>query len=674
MLSLLVHIVFHPNSDTSRQLANNIHQSLNEDPAIPGLRVPTRFNIEDGTLLPPVDGSYFKAAERTLVLILADDYLNVGYNDNLPQKRKDWGEWVADLYETCEKDPLLRCIPFQMTEDAWPLHDRLRDVNFPRAWAVDDNKRDDWVTNRIILELVRFLHGEQTTDEQNPKVPLKVFVSHTKMDQKKEPQVVQALTNHLTQDNPVDAWFDSGDIDAGSRFAQEIEKGLKDNALLSILTDSYSSREWCREEILLAKENQRPVVVVDALQSIETRSFPYGGNAPVIRWTGNPESVLNLLFKETLRQLHTRLILERQKQPDDIVLTTSPELVMVVGQPQESFLYPDPPLGEGEIKRLSRSGARVETPLQRFAKDRPLEGQHVAISLSESGDTEKYGAGLVHLDQVAIEISRYLLLAGATLCYGGHLGSEGYTVALFELVKNHPIPGVPPFKRIQNYIGWPLPLSVQQKSKFKETAEFIQTPRPSDLSEQDDQLFTKKIEEFFPPDSGLKRFAWACGMTVMRETQSKDKNIKARIVLGGKIGPTITAQPDGTRQKKWYNSRIPGVMEEVLCSIKNNQPLYIVGGFGGCARLVADILQGETRDEMSWDYQKDAPFALEMRELYESREHVNWWGYSEMTSYLQGCGIGALKNGLNDQENLKLFQELDVSEIVQLLLKGLKNI
>ena len=674
MLSLMVHIVFHPKSINSRKLAEKIYLSLNDDPAIPGLRIPIKFTIEDGTELPPLDSKGFDQAEREFVLVLADDYLKVGYQGDIPPGRKNWGGWVADLFEACELYPRFRCIPFQMTKNAWPLNERLQEVNFPRAWDVDDDKREDWVVNRLILELVRFLHGEGIAKENKPKAPLKVFVSHTKMDLEKEPQVVQMIMNHLTQDKPVDAWYDSGDIGAGSRFAHEIEKGIQDSALMSVLTDSYSSREWCREEILLAKEYQRPVVVVDALQAVEVRSFPYSGNVPVIRWRGDPEPVLNLLFKEALRQLHVKLILEQQKQGDDIILTTSPELVMVVGQSKKTFLYPDPPLGEGEIKRLSLSGAIVETPLQRFAKKRALKGQRFAVSLSESDDTERYGIGLVHLDQVAIEISRYLLLAGASLCYGGHLGSKGYTIALFELVKSHPISGVPPFERIRNYVGWPLPLPISKIAEFKEAAEFIKTPRPADLSEEDDPLFVENIEDFFTPDSGLKRFAWARGMSVMRETQAQDKNLKARIVLGGKIGPTVTAKPDGTRKEDWYKSRIPGVLEEILCSLQNNQPVFLVGGFGGCARLVSDLLQGKTREEMCWDFHKNAPFAPEMRALYESRKHVNWWGYSAVTQFLQECGIDALNNGLTKQENLKLFKTVDIFEIVRLLLKGLRRL
>jgi len=49
-----------------------------------------------------------------------------------------------------------------------------------------------------------------------------------------------------------------------------------------------------------------------------------------------------------------------------------------------------------------------------------------------------------------------LLLKGATLAYGGHLGSEGYTQMVFELVRaNNNLEGVQPFERIVNHRGWP---------------------------------------------------------------------------------------------------------------------------------------------------------------------------------------------------------------------------
>ena len=131
---------------------------------------------------------------------------------------------------------------------------------------------------------------------QSPEAPTKMFLSHTKMDLGKEPRAVESLRDLLKSDQPIKTWYDSGDIPGGSRFAKEIEEGIEDSSLLCVITDNYSSREWCRKEVLLAKRKQRPIVVVDALSRCEIRSFPYIGNLPVIRWNEEaPQAAVDLL-------------------------------------------------------------------------------------------------------------------------------------------------------------------------------------------------------------------------------------------------------------------------------------------------------------------------------------------------------------------------------------------
>ena len=40
---LLVHFIFHPESTDARNLARQVHQELNQQTLVPGLRVPTMF-------------------------------------------------------------------------------------------------------------------------------------------------------------------------------------------------------------------------------------------------------------------------------------------------------------------------------------------------------------------------------------------------------------------------------------------------------------------------------------------------------------------------------------------------------------------------------------------------------------------------------------------------------
>jgi hypothetical protein len=274
---LLVHIIFHPASDDARELARTIHKALNADPAVPGLRVPTVFCPTDGVLPPPTYG--LGEAERSFVVVLAD-YHVVADRDS--GHERTWSSFIGDLWEACQGSPH-RFFPVQLDESAWGFDDRLAGTNFIRAFAEQDkDRRDDLVVRRLVIELCRFLKWSPQDLSGAGSAPMRLFLSHTKLDIDAEPKVTRALIDYLSHDQPVRAWVDAGDIDAGSPFAEAIEQGIEDTSMLCVLTDRYSTREWCRKEIILAKQHQRPVALVAAFSRREVRSFPYLGNVPAM--------------------------------------------------------------------------------------------------------------------------------------------------------------------------------------------------------------------------------------------------------------------------------------------------------------------------------------------------------------------------------------------------------
>jgi len=655
---LLVHPVFHPQSDSARALAREIHLALNADPNVPGLRVPTVFCAEDGSGAPPADQQLDRAV-RSFVAPLADADMDAD---------DAWCSFVAGLWQGCQASPH-RCVPFQLSDYAWPLDDRLREVNFVRAFAVPEEERTAFVVRRLVTELCRFLHGDPLQDD-SPAAPTKVFISHTKLDLGKEPKVVDALRSYLMQDQPIKVWFDSGDIPGGSRFTREIADGIEDSSLLCVRTDRYASREWCRKEVLLAKERLRPIVVINALTGNEVRSFPYLGNVPELRWNADPAAAVDLLLKETLRHLHSGLTLEQWKQQGDKVFIYPPERLTTVGLPSGTkVLYPDPPLGKEEADTLAKGGITVATPLERLASQRPLSGAPIALSLSESTDIRRHGLDSLHFEGAALELARYLLLKGATLVYGGHLGSEGFTARLIELVAAHNrLEGVDPVARIENVVGWPLPFGNELKSRYNHAATLVRVGRPAGVDESLDPLLVESPPTYFPAKSAELRYAWARGMTDMREWVTE--HTRARIVIGGTFGSTEKAQLDGSRMLSWYASRIPGVLEEVMISLREGKPVFLIGAFGGVAGMVIDILEGRDRPEMSWDYQRQAPFAEEMRQLFRDRGDP-WWDYPEMIELIREKGIAGLNPGLTADEHRELFHTTDILRMVELVIRGL---
>lgn len=663
---LAVQLEYFVRSKEASDTAEWLQTKFNDDPAVPGIRIPVYFTPDDGSLEPP-EPLIANEAERVMVVLLADDFLAA--NARTPVEGDiTWAEYVVHLRRLCDASPEYEFVPIQLTENGWPLDKRLDDINVIRAWAVESRERCQLIARRITNLLIRqLLHS--TPDEEAP--PVTIFLSHTKLDMEHEPYVVKSLIEHLTVDHPEKVWFDSGDISAGSRFKEAIDRGVSNAALLAIQTDSYSSRAWCRREVLLAKHHRRPVVVVDAVQEREIRSFPYAGNTPVIRWNGHPQDVIDLLLLETLRYVYAEESLKNQKREDDDILPSSPELVTFANHKSKLMLYPDPPLGAEELAVLEAVGIKVQTPLERHAIENNLRDRSlvIALSVSEAEDLARYGLRKPHLDSILLELSRYLLLAGIRLAYGGHLRADGYTVRLANLLREpiiEQLRGEAPddtalAAELITYIPWPTPINVEDEAKLGPLVEIRRCERPDDLNETLDPAFVAQPIYEFPVDNPVHRFGWSRGLTQMRERQTAE--VDARIIVGGRIG----------QAGEVYKGRMPGVLEETLLSIKAELPIYLVGAFGGCARLIIDTLEGIPRKELSWEYQNKVPYSDELRKMYQERGQV-WDEYEQISEYIKEHGYTGLNNGLTDDENRELAATRSTNRIVELIFLGLTRI
>ena len=665
---LLVQIEYHLESRYAQCLAEDIHSVLNDDPAVPGLRIPTCFTPDDGTHVPP-EPRISSESDRVLVVVLADDHMTARARQSTPGGRT-WAEYVVRLRELCESSVSHRFMPVQLSKHAWPIDPRLSDLNFLRAWCVTDPMaRKEFIARRLIHLLIRQLLPHKGDEEASP---LTIFLSHTKLDMESEPQVVKELLNHLMANQPEKTWFDSGEISAGSRFAKEIENGITDAALLAVITDSYSSRSWCRREILLAKQYQRPVVVVDAINNREVRSFPYIGNVPVVRWKCNSQEVIDILLREALRHAYAMEDLKQYKEADDDILPSGPELLTLARRGKEHrILYPDPPLGSEELAILEATGIQVETPLERHARScrfrtgSPL----VALSISPPEDIAKVGLRHPHLDAVLLELSRYLLISGIRLAYGGHLRADGYTVRLADLLYDpiiEKLRGITPGgqshpPQLVVHIAWPMTASVHDEAKLGSLVEVRQCERPSDVNEQIDPMLLPSPTNEVPVDTPERRFAWARGLTEMRRHQVVETD--ARVLIGGRIGSPTDP----------YKGRMPGVLEEALFSIKEKKPLYLVGSFGGCASIIIDALEGRQRTELRWEHQQSIPGTDELKQSY-AKYSQPWDGYDEIFSLFKETGLENLNNGLDIDENRELARSRFPKRIVELVLTGLHRV
>ena len=160
-------------------------------------------------------------------------------------------------------------------------------------------------------------------------------------------------------------------------------------------------------------------------------------------------------------------------------------------------------------------------------------------------------------------------------------------------------------------------------------------------------------------------------MTEMRRYQADPRNgICARVVLGGTFGESVKPLEGGGTSTMWYSGRLPGVLEEVYLSAKDGQPVFLVGAFGGAARLIIDPMRGIDRQEATWEYQRRAPFSDELKRIYEERG-IAWEDYPEVVALLRQKGAAGINPLLCEKENMELFHSIDPLRIVELILTGL---
>lgn len=107
-------------------------------------------------------------------------------------------------------------------------------------------------------------------------------------------------------------------------------------------------------------------------------------------------------------------------------------------------------------------------------------------------------------------------------------------------------------------------------------------------------------------------------------------------------------------------------------SLKANNPIYLLGGFGGLTSSVCKTLKsGTLTPEITLEWQLENNAGL--KELYDFSKvrGLNYYeDYNQVLEYLKNVD---LNNGLTAEENEKLFNTQYNEEVVQLILKGIRR-
>ncbi len=259
------------------------------------------------------------------------------------------------------------------------------------------------------------------------------------------------------------------------------------------------------------------------------------------------------------------------------------------------------------------------------------QGQNViAISTSDSPDMAHLGLSASHLQEAVADFAIYLLASGASLSYGGDLRRRGFTELLFDLVmryRQQEETGV----RVTDYLAWPVHIGIAADDLHEHNANLVEFARlvligqdGGRMSMEDRQALASRE----PTDD-----EWSAGLTSMRQVMRRETT--SRIALGGRV--------------EGYKGAMPGIAEESLLSLRAGQPLFLIGGFGGCTRDIAEtvgLVDAWSGNSRTW-------CGREWFEPYEPED---------------------LHNGLSTEENRVLASTPHIDQAVSLVMMGLHRL
>tara|TARA_R110001592_G_scaffold88299_11_gene260071 strand:+ start:489 stop:1610 length:1122 start_codon:yes stop_codon:yes gene_type:complete len=335
----------------------NINEALSR-----GLGIPVFYRTKayENDLPKKID---LNESERNAVILLVDTHAI-----------NNWKEYVKDLQEQVDDSGNgNRLFPVSISTSFRNIGSSVTESNFIRLHEIDTlPKRMEKLKSQLTHELCRMLYGKprisELTKTKLSDEPVTLFMSHAKKD---GVSIAKEIKKIADVDTSMNTFFDTIDIAPGHKFKNELEGNIEATALLAIQTDSYSSREWCRWEVLKAKKGNRPIVVVNAVKEGEERSFPYLGNVPTIRWKTNSnkeiliKKILDFTLYEVLRFIYTYKHLDNLKGLQELtgtkkpkILASPPELLTLLEKATETetkgniVIYPDPPLTSEELELL----------------------------------------------------------------------------------------------------------------------------------------------------------------------------------------------------------------------------------------------------------------------------------------------------------------------------------
>lgn len=313
---LEIYVVWHP-GDTAGQQVTDVLLAHFRGTAFSGLiggaiDVYVRSSSRSGSpndapltipvLAPPPYG--LAVPQYTAVVIIAGAELASAVEDRGP-----WLQYLEEVSRSRQAHPdTIGLYPVQVAPlalDNTALGGLLGGIQQVAASAWGSDEFDETLCRDLAQGIA------QTVDPAHQR--LQVFISHTKHHTEDEDgaliRLIDLVRRAIDETRLAD-FFDASDLQPGEDWAPRLEAEATHSALLAVRTDLYSSRPWCQHEVVTAKRNGMPVVVLDALSVGEERGSFLMDHVPRVagrrrkkRWSNEGiRAALNQLVDECLKR------------------------------------------------------------------------------------------------------------------------------------------------------------------------------------------------------------------------------------------------------------------------------------------------------------------------------------------------------------------------------------
>ena len=372
------YVMWHPSYREGRKIADRLRKHFGRDLYRSvvegrGMSVLERSEPLPGARLPlPID---WDDAEFTAVVVLAEGTL---VDD------REWASYVRDIAQTAHEEGIpANFFPVTMDRRGLELEVVQQALRWDE-WDGSDTDRTRRLMSDLTHEFCRMLrhrldHTGSTADGEvslgRYLEKIQVFLSHSKHDDSGE-SVAQSIRDWIHEHSPLASFFDVRDIPPGRPFGDVLLHQIgTSGAVVAVHTDSYSSREWCRREVIEAKRRLVPMIVVDCLQAVDPRGMAYLGNVPIVRMepgrTDRIATIASCLLDEIFRTWLWRCRVEpfRLDFPSVLFTARPPEPIALAAVPSGTgdsapvIVYPEPMLsaGEEQLFRAISPGVRMQT-------------------------------------------------------------------------------------------------------------------------------------------------------------------------------------------------------------------------------------------------------------------------------------------------------------------------